>query len=129
MAPTRCPARPVLYVPLKAAIRIRGVLAIEPRNPARLTSPEQRRLLQTCASLLAIALERIHYVDVAQSSTVQMESERLRNSILAAISHDLRTPLASAGRHGGFARHDAPGPERRPGRDRRSHRCARRCCA
>ena len=86
---------PVLYVPLKAAIRIRGVLAIEPRNPARLTSPEQRRLLQTCASLLAIALERIHYVDVAQSSTVQMESERLRNSILAAISHDLRTPLAA----------------------------------
>jgi two-component system sensor histidine kinase KdpD len=32
---------------------------------------------------------------VAQSSTVQMESERLRNSLLAAISHDLRTPLAA----------------------------------
>ncbi|MBP8308982.1 MAG: DUF4118 domain-containing protein, partial [Burkholderiaceae bacterium] len=86
---------PLLYVPLKAAIRIRGVLAIEPRDPARMASPEQRRLLETCASLLAIALERIHYVDVAQSSTVQMESERLRNSLLAAISHDLRTPLAA----------------------------------
>ena len=34
-------------------------------------------------------------VDVAQSTTVQMESERLRNSLLAAISHDLRTPLAA----------------------------------
>jgi len=32
---------------------------------------------------------------VAQSSTVQMESERLRNSLLSAISHDLRTPLAA----------------------------------
>ena len=42
-----------------------------------------------------ISLERIHYVDVAQSTTVQMESERLRNSLLAAISHDLRTPLAA----------------------------------
>ena len=89
------PGSPVLYVPLKAAIRMRGVLAIEPRNPARLVGPEQRRLLDTCASLLAISLERIHYVDVAQSTTVQMESERLRNSLLAAISHDLRTPLAA----------------------------------
>ncbi|HXD07104.1 MAG TPA: two-component system sensor histidine kinase KdpD [Burkholderiaceae bacterium] len=89
------PASPILYLPLKAPMRLRGVLAIEPRNPARLAGPEQRRLLDTCASLLAISLERIHYVDVAQSTTVQMESERLRNSLLAAISHDLRTPLSA----------------------------------
>ena len=89
------PGSPVLYLPLKAPMRLRGVLAIEPKNPARLVGPEQRRLLDTCASLLAISLERIHYVDVAQSTTVQMESERLRNSLLAAISHDLRTPLAA----------------------------------
>jgi len=89
------PATPILYVPLKAPMRMRGVLAIEARNAARLAGPEQRRLLDTCASLLAISLERIHYVDVAQSTTVQMESERLRNSLLAAISHDLRTPLSA----------------------------------
>ena len=89
------PGSPVLYLPLKAPMRLRGVLAIEPKNPGRLVGPEQRRLLDTCASLLAISLERIHYVDVAQSTTVQMESERLRNSLLAAISHDLRTPLAA----------------------------------
>jgi two-component system sensor histidine kinase KdpD len=75
-------------------MRVRGVLAIEP-NDTRLLGPEQRRLLDTCASLLAISLERIHYIDVAQSTTVQMESERLRNSLLSTISHDLRTPLAS----------------------------------
>jgi two-component system sensor histidine kinase KdpD len=88
-------AAPVLYVPLKAPMRMRGVLAIGTANPGRLAGPEQRRLLDTCASLLAISLERVHYVDVAQSVTVQMESERLRNSLLAAISHDLRTPLAA----------------------------------
>ncbi|RQP26111.1 two-component system sensor histidine kinase KdpD [Piscinibacter terrae] len=89
------PASPMLYLPLKAPMRLRGVLAIDPANPLRLAGPEQRRLLDTCASLLALSLERIHYVDVAQSSTLQMESERLRNSLLAAISHDLRTPLSA----------------------------------
>ncbi len=89
------PAGSILYLPLKAPMRTRGVLAIEPRDPARLAGPEQRRLLETCASLLAISLERIHYIDVAQRSTVQIESERLRHSLLAAISHDLRTPLAA----------------------------------
>ena len=89
------PGSSILYVPLKAPMRIRGVLAVEPRDPRRLMVPEQRRLLDTFARLIAIALERVHYVNVAQTTTVQMESERLRNSLLSAISHDLRTPLAA----------------------------------
>ena len=83
-----------LVLPLKAPMRLRGVLAVQPADRTTL-GPDQRRLLDTCASLLAISLERIHYIDVAQKSTLQMESERLRNSLLSAISHDLRTPLAA----------------------------------
>ncbi len=88
------PSSACLVLPLKATMRLRGVLAVAPAADI-LLGPEQRRLLDTCASLLAISLERIHYIEVAQTTTVQMESERLRNSLLAAISHDLRTPLAS----------------------------------
>lgn len=88
------PASPCLVLPLKAPMRLRGVLAVEP-GQTRVLGPEQRRLLDTCTSLLAISLERIHYIEVAQQSTVQIESERLRNSLLSAISHDLRTPLAA----------------------------------
>ncbi|WP_248919948.1 two-component system sensor histidine kinase KdpD [Pseudomonas entomophila] len=88
------PSSPVLYLPLSAPMRARGVLAVQPRDSNRLVEPEQRRLLDTCASLLAISLERIHYIHIAQDTTVQMESERLRNSLLSAISHDLRTPLS-----------------------------------
>jgi two-component system sensor histidine kinase KdpD len=76
-------------------MRCRGVLAIQPREPRLLLIPEQRQQLETFAALTAMALERVHYIEVAQSATVQMESERLRNSLLAALSHDLRTPLAA----------------------------------
>ncbi|HEX4326423.1 MAG TPA: two-component system sensor histidine kinase KdpD [Burkholderiales bacterium] len=84
-----------LYLPLKAAMRTRGVLALKPASRRLLMIPEQRRQLDTFAALVAIALERVHYVEVAQGATVKIESERLRNSLLSAMSHDLRTPLAA----------------------------------
>ncbi|HEY9197806.1 MAG TPA: ATP-binding protein, partial [Gammaproteobacteria bacterium] len=89
------PASPQLYLPLKAPMRVRGVLVVEPANPRLLMVPEQRRLLETFAALIAIALERIHFVTIAQETLIRMESERLRNSLLATLSHDLRTPLTA----------------------------------
>ena len=83
------------YIPLKAPMRIRGVLAIKPDNRRLLLIPEQLRQIETFASLIAIALERVHYVEIAQGALLRMESERLRNSLLAALSHDLRTPLTA----------------------------------
>ena len=89
------PGSPLLYLPLKAPMRIRGVLAVQPLAGRWLLIPEQRRQLDTFASLIAIAIERVHYVDIAQRTTVQIESEQLRNSLLSALSHDLRTPLTA----------------------------------
>jgi len=89
------PSSPVFYLPLIAPMRTRGVLALLPGDRRWLLVPEQRRQLDTFAALAAIALERVHYIDVAQGALVQMSSERLRNSLLAALSHDLRTPLTS----------------------------------
>jgi two-component system sensor histidine kinase KdpD len=89
------PASPIFYLPLVAPMRTRGVLTIEPEHRRWILVPEQRQQLDTFAALAAIALERVHYIEVAQEALVSMESERLRNSLLAALSHDLRTPLTS----------------------------------
>ena len=86
---------PIYYLPLKAPVRTRGVLALAPSNPRLIFVPEQHRLLETFASQIGLGLERVHFVEIAQSATLKIESERLRNSLLSAISHDLRTPLTA----------------------------------
>ena len=89
------PTAPCLYLPLKAPMRTRGVLVIALPDPAQLADPDNRRLCEAVAALAAQTLERLHYIDVAQHTLVAMESERLRHSLLAALSHDLRTPLTA----------------------------------
>ena len=89
------PSNAALYVPLKAPMRTRGVIALLPEETIPAFLPEQQRLLETCAAQIALALERVHYVEVAQDAIVAMESERLRNSVLSVVSHDLRTPLTT----------------------------------
>ena len=89
------PASNFFYLPLVAPMRTRGLLAMQPENSRWIMIPEQRQQLDTFAALAAIALERVHYIEVAQDALIHMESERLRNSLLAALSHDLRTPLTS----------------------------------
>jgi two-component system sensor histidine kinase KdpD len=89
------PAAAALYLPLKAPMRTRGVLAVATRNAGELDVPEQKRMLDAFAAQIALALERVHYVEIARDALVSMESERLRNSLLSAISHDLRTPLTT----------------------------------
>ena len=95
LATSTLSAQPWHYLPLHAPMRVRGVLALQPGQPRWLVIPEQRRQLETLARQIAIALERVHYVEIAQQALVEMESERLRNALLAAISHDVRTPLTA----------------------------------
>lgn len=95
MATATLPSNAWHYVPLQAPMRIRGVLVLQPSHARWLVIPEQIQLLETLARQIAIALERVHYVEVAQSAVVEMESERLRNALLATMSHDVRTPLTA----------------------------------
>src|SRR5260221_4922012 len=88
-------AAEALYLPLKAPIRCRGVLAIQPQNRTSLDSPDDKRLLEACGSSIALALERIHFAGVAQETLVRMEGEPMRNSLLSAGAYAfLASPTA-----------------------------------
>jgi two-component system sensor histidine kinase KdpD len=50
--------------------------------------------LETCASLIALSLERDQSVLKAHDAQLQIQTEQLRNALLSSVSHDLRTPLA-----------------------------------
>lgn len=82
----------LICLPLQAPMAIRGVMMIQLAGTEAI---RQHHLLNAVASLVAIAVERLHYVKVAHQAEVRMESERLRNSVLSSLSHDLRTPLTA----------------------------------
>ena len=88
------PASETLYLPLKGSQAVLGVLAVLPANPRRILLPEQFHLLETFGGQLALALERAQLADRAQQASIAAEMEGLRNTLLASISHDLRTPLS-----------------------------------
>jgi two-component system sensor histidine kinase KdpD len=88
------PAAPAVYLPLAGTHRSLGVLCVLPTNRRRILLPEQRHLLETFAGQIALAWERAALGDEAAAARIAAESESLRNTLLASISHDLRTPLA-----------------------------------
>jgi two-component system, OmpR family, sensor histidine kinase KdpD len=51
--------------------------------------------LEAFAGLIALALERANLEAEADQIRLDIESERMRNSLLSAVSHDLRTPLSA----------------------------------
>jgi two-component system, OmpR family, sensor histidine kinase KdpD len=84
-----------LYLPLLGSRGTVGVLGLRPNDPRKLQAPEQLHQLEAFASQTALAIERARLAEEAEQAQVHAETERLRNSLLSSVSHDLRTPLAS----------------------------------
>ena len=59
------------------------------------TSAADRDLLRTFANHAALALERAQLRDVAVRAELLEEVDRLRHALMGAVSHDLRSPLAT----------------------------------
>jgi two-component system sensor histidine kinase KdpD len=89
------PGAAAIYFPIHNDDKALGVLALLPINLRRVFLPEQQKLLETFLRQIGQAIARIRFSEQARLTQMQMEAERLRNSLLSAISHDLRTPLAT----------------------------------
>ncbi len=84
-----------LYIPLRGARETFGVLAVLPDPESRIFAPEQQQLLDVFAGQTALAIERTMSQRSAEETRVNMQTEQMRSTLLSAMSHDLRTPLAS----------------------------------
>lgn len=86
-------ANPMHYRALSTANQVLAVLALIPTDIDNFNQPEQQRTLDVAIAQITLALERVHYAKVAQNALIKVESERLRGSLLSALSHDIRTPI------------------------------------
>ncbi|GDY12485.1 two-component sensor histidine kinase [Planctomycetota bacterium] len=106
------PAASGLHLPLLTAGGPVGVLVLTGIAAPRTRDPAWRRLAEASARLTALAIgcERLH--DQAAEARARAADERLRSTILAGVSHDLRTPLTAIA---GLAQQlaDDPDAERR----------------
>jgi two-component system sensor histidine kinase KdpD len=82
-----------VYLPLATSRETIGVLGVIPAG-TRTVDVEQLHLLEAFARLIALALERADLEAEADQVRIDIETERLRSSLLSAVSHDLRTPLS-----------------------------------
>lgn len=85
---------PFSYVPLAGPGGTEGMLQLRLATGGRVRQ-ESWGLLQAFAVQGSLALERIRWVEAAQKARLENETERMRSGLLAAVSHDLRTPLAA----------------------------------
>jgi two-component system sensor histidine kinase KdpD len=84
----------VSCIPLTAGLVPLGVLALRRPAPAA-TDAADRGFLDAFARQISFALERVRLRDEAQAADLRARGEELRSSLLSAVSHDLRTPLAA----------------------------------
>ncbi|HKQ61961.1 MAG TPA: sensor histidine kinase KdpD [Candidatus Polarisedimenticolaceae bacterium] len=84
-----------LHLPLVGSRGPVGVLAVGLELQDRPLGTEPMHLLETFANQAALALERALLARDAHRQRLAAEGEKLRNALLAAVSHDLRTPLAA----------------------------------
>ncbi len=84
-----------LFTPLSSARGKMGVLGLSRgSDPVQLTDAE-RLLFDALADLAGLAIERAQLAEELEQARLRSATDQFRSSVLASLSHDLKTPLTS----------------------------------
>ncbi len=83
------------FRPMVAARGAIAVCGLEPPARDQPIPPEDERALTAVLDQTAIALDRALLARDAVKAAAMQENEKVRDALLASLSHDLRTPLAT----------------------------------
>ncbi|HET7375120.1 MAG TPA: sensor histidine kinase KdpD, partial [Anaerolineae bacterium] len=78
------PSSTALYLPLIGSRGTIGVLGVRSNEKMHLAEPEQLHTLEAFASQAALAIERARLSEETEKAKIQIEAERLRNSLLSS---------------------------------------------
>jgi two-component system, OmpR family, sensor histidine kinase KdpD len=84
----------MVAVPLRAHTKTVGVLRLTNSQPIVL-DPGQQRFAQALAYYAALGVERVRYTMEAERALAAAAADRAKDAVIAAVSHDLRTPLTT----------------------------------
>jgi two-component system sensor histidine kinase KdpD len=87
--------RAVAFVPLKVGERVLGVLRLDGPIGDSPFRQEPERLLNAVASEAALEVQRAELAKGAAYAEALKQADELKTALMASISHDLKTPLAS----------------------------------
>lgn len=83
-----------LLLPLRVRERTVGVLRVATAEGLRLDA-ERWRFLDAISYYAALGVERVRLAAEAEHAAALRETDRLKDALLASVSHDLRTPLTT----------------------------------
>jgi two-component system, OmpR family, sensor histidine kinase KdpD len=81
-------------LPLAVRDQVVGVLDLSDADGIRIGTGE-RRFLRALSYYAALGIERARLASVADHADALREADRMKDALLASVSHDLRTPLTT----------------------------------
>jgi two-component system, OmpR family, sensor histidine kinase KdpD len=84
-----------VFLPLQTSMRLSGVLYIGPLTNKTVYSAYEVRLLVALANQASVFLERRYLQEVAIQADATRKADLLKSTLVSAVSHELKTPLAA----------------------------------